>query len=90
VFWVASHAAIRWRRRYQYGPKNPENVKAQTNLGLIRRLRGKPSEAEPHYRRAADEARHTLGPDHPTTLAAVAEYDRLFPSRSGPAMGTNP
>jgi hypothetical protein len=65
-------------------------VKAQTNLGLIRRLRGKPSEAEPYYRRAAEEARHILGPDHPTTLAAVAEYDRLFPSRSGPSTVTIP
>jgi serine/threonine protein kinase len=66
------------------GPKHPDNVAALRNLGLIRRLRGKPTEAEPYYRRAADEARRILGPDHPTTRAAIDEFESLFPDPVAP------
>ena len=50
---------------------------AQANLGLIEILRGHPDRAEPHYRKAAVEARRILGDDHPTTRSAVVEHARV-------------
>ena len=46
------------------GPKHPDNVAALANRGLIQLLQGRPAEAEPFYRRAAEEARRILGHDH--------------------------
>jgi len=59
------------------GPKHPFNVTALSNRGLIRVLQGRPSEALAYYRRAEEEARRILGPNHPTTRAAEAETARL-------------
>ena len=58
--------------RCAWGPKHPDNVSALANRGLIRLLQGKPDEAEPFYRQAADEARRILGPEHPIALAAAS------------------
>jgi tetratricopeptide (TPR) repeat protein len=73
------------------GPKHPDNVTALKNRGLIRRLQGKQAEAEPFYRRAFEEARRILGPEHPTTRSACIEYLRLFPGAElpQPADGTS-
>jgi hypothetical protein len=58
-------------------PKHPDNVIAQTNLGLIWRLRGEPGKAATYYGKAAEAAERILGPDHPRTLAARSELARV-------------
>ncbi len=60
------------------GPKHPDNVTALTNRGLIRRLQGKPAEAEPFYRAAVEAAQRILGPAHPITQSTARDHADLL------------
>ena len=66
------------------GPNHPDNVTALANQSLIRRLRGRPAEAILYSRKAAEEAKRILGPDHPTTTAAEKEYASLVENPDAP------
>ena len=56
--------------RCLWGTRHPDNVTALANLGQLRRNQGKIAEADAYDRRAAEEAKRILGPEHPRTIEA--------------------
>lgn len=55
------------------GASSPATVTALTNMGLVRRLRGRHEEAEPLLARAVQVGTALYGPDHPEVLGARVE-----------------
>ena len=60
-----------------FGKGHPNLSGWYSNLALLLKFQGKYAEAEPLFRRAIEIFQSKLGPDHPTTLTAKANYDRL-------------